>query len=635
MKRKGSASETAEVKATTKRRKREKKSESDTKAVKKGSGKDKNDLQTKLDMSSPQALLSSIISPHTVEEFQNKFWEKKPLHVKRNDAEYYGRIFSFAVLLDILDKHKLSYEIDLNACRYVDGMKEMMNGDGVAKASEIKKLVEKKKATVQFHQPQRFSDSLWSMMEKLERFFGSHVGANVYITPAGTQGLAPHNDDIEAFVLQLEGKKRWKLYEPLQELATDYSHDLSPEEVGELTQEIELEAGDLLYFPRGVVHEAQTSSDGISTHVTLSTYQTNTWGEFLLDGISSAIEVAISKDVEFRRGLPLNCVSLLGTGKFIKDYILLDEDSDNDKAENGKDNKEKKSTKKGSVKSPVKSTDNETIDQFKSKIKDLLCRVVDHFDPNTVVDSRSEDFIANRLPPSNKATDKEIGDQPSMKSSIKLHYPEHVRLVVYEEDDDDDFDATAEEESIDDDTIEGDEDDEEDDSTDKEEGDEKNGEEDEEKPGSKENVDKNEKTSKSKSKTKTEKTDETEDEDMDAEEENDDDEDDILQGPHVRLLFSVHNNRETHMIGSVAEKYSQCVASKLSSSVECREEFSDCVQAIEPNAVKLPLHFGQAISYLLQNSSKYVLIKDLPLTEDKDKLELATTLWTEKLISVK
>lgn len=33
-----------------------------------------------------------------------------------------------------------------------------------------------------------------------------------YLTPPGTQGFAPHYDDIEAFVLQLEGKKHWKLY---------------------------------------------------------------------------------------------------------------------------------------------------------------------------------------------------------------------------------------------------------------------------------------------------------------------------------------------------------------------------------------------------------------------------------------
>ena len=36
-----------------------------------------------------------------------------------------------------------------------------------------------------------------------------------YLTPPGTQGFAPHYDDIEAFVLQLEGKKHWKVYQPI------------------------------------------------------------------------------------------------------------------------------------------------------------------------------------------------------------------------------------------------------------------------------------------------------------------------------------------------------------------------------------------------------------------------------------
>lgn len=35
-----------------------------------------------------------------------------------------------------------------------------------------------------------------------------------YLTPAGSQGFSPHYDDIEAFVLQLEGRKNWKLYSP-------------------------------------------------------------------------------------------------------------------------------------------------------------------------------------------------------------------------------------------------------------------------------------------------------------------------------------------------------------------------------------------------------------------------------------
>lgn len=39
-------------------------------------------------------------------------------------------------------------------------------------------------------------------------------GTNPYLTPPGSQGFAPHYDEIEVFLLQLEGSKIWILYEP-------------------------------------------------------------------------------------------------------------------------------------------------------------------------------------------------------------------------------------------------------------------------------------------------------------------------------------------------------------------------------------------------------------------------------------
>ena len=53
---------------------------------------------------------------------------------------------------------------------------------------------------------------------------------------AGTQGLAPHYDDVEIWVCQTEGSKRWRLYAPLMglQLPSTPSPDLTPEQLAEL-----------------------------------------------------------------------------------------------------------------------------------------------------------------------------------------------------------------------------------------------------------------------------------------------------------------------------------------------------------------------------------------------------------------
>lgn len=50
--------------------------------------------------------------------------------------------------------------------------------------------------------PQKYSDPLHRLLSALEEEFGCMVGSNVYLTPARSQGFAPHWDDIEAFLLQ-------------------------------------------------------------------------------------------------------------------------------------------------------------------------------------------------------------------------------------------------------------------------------------------------------------------------------------------------------------------------------------------------------------------------------------------------
>ena len=59
------------------------------------------------------------------------------------------------------------------------------------------------------------------------------------------------------------------------------SGNLEQEEIGQPIMDVVLKAGDLLYFPRGTIHQANALPDSHSLHITLSCFQKNTWGDLL------------------------------------------------------------------------------------------------------------------------------------------------------------------------------------------------------------------------------------------------------------------------------------------------------------------------------------------------------------------
>ncbi|XP_061484016.1 ribosomal oxygenase 2 isoform X2 [Rhineura floridana] len=261
-------------------------------------------LPTKYDH--PENVFECLISPIKQDEFFREYWEQKPLLLQRDEpslALYYQSLFQLTDLKDIV-KQGLYYGRDINICRSMNGKKKIFNKVGRVSYEQLKKDFDQRKATIQFHQPQRFKDELWRIQEKLECYFGSLVGSNIYITPPGSQGLPPHYDDVEVFILQLEGEKHWRLYQPTVCLAQGYN--VEPEEkIGTPTHDFLLKPGDLLYFPRGTIHQADTPP-GVShsTHVTISTCQNNSWRDFLLDVVPGLVLDTAKEDVEFRKSIP-------------------------------------------------------------------------------------------------------------------------------------------------------------------------------------------------------------------------------------------------------------------------------------------------------------------------------------------
>jgi hypothetical protein len=154
----------------------------------------------------------------------------------------------------------------------------------------------------------RRSPWIAALCEDLQASF-PHVYANTYLTPPGSQTVPAHADDRDVFVIQLVGCKAWKIYRNIP-VPYPYSH----EQVGKgelevpgqvldgpvLTDRV-LAPGDVLYMPRGYVHEAHAVDGGPSFHVTVA-LATQDWT--LAGLVTAATEASLTQQRSYRQAVP-------------------------------------------------------------------------------------------------------------------------------------------------------------------------------------------------------------------------------------------------------------------------------------------------------------------------------------------
>jgi bifunctional lysine-specific demethylase and histidyl-hydroxylase NO66 len=124
-------------------------------------------------------------------------------------------------------------------------------------------------ATIVLQALHRQQPAVAGFCRELELALTHPVQANAYVTPATSRGLAVHHDTHDVFVLQTHGKKAWRVYPPVVELAGKeqrWSKELG--DPGRPMLEAELASGDALYIPRGFLHDAEAQED-VSVHVTV------------------------------------------------------------------------------------------------------------------------------------------------------------------------------------------------------------------------------------------------------------------------------------------------------------------------------------------------------------------------------
>ena len=138
--------------------------------------------------------------------------------------------------------------------------------------------------------------------DALESALGSYANINLYASWMPTRGFAAHWDDHDVFILQVAGRKRWQLYGETRRFPLIRDAEPNPRP-GEAVWSEVIDAGDVLYIPRGWWHDARVAgNDGAagvgSLHFTCSV-RPLTGLDFL-----SWLSGRLARHEAFRRDLP-------------------------------------------------------------------------------------------------------------------------------------------------------------------------------------------------------------------------------------------------------------------------------------------------------------------------------------------
>jgi ribosomal protein L16 Arg81 hydroxylase len=245
-----------------------------------------------------------VIAPVTRSEFFAKHYEREELIVQRGDPAHYASLLS----LDKIDEYITTSNPNSSQVMMVNALADIKASDysdsnGMIDVARLYQLFDEG-ATITIPGLQRKIPELAALCRAVEAEFDARFQANIYLSPPNAQGFKTHYDTHDVLVLQVAGSKQWRSYDvpvelPLlgQKFSSDKYTTIPP------VHEFRLNAGDLYYCPRGLVHDA-SSTDDISLHITFGV-MAQTWTELMVE----AVTAACVSDPAFRANLPVGFAS--------------------------------------------------------------------------------------------------------------------------------------------------------------------------------------------------------------------------------------------------------------------------------------------------------------------------------------
>src|SRR5262245_15755072 len=222
-------------------------------------------------MSSKQNMirdLPSLLAPLPEQSFVKHFLEKKRLHASCGEPEQVTRLLPWATINKILEWDVLPPE-RLKVMRASADVPALMyrrkGGSQRLRAGGLQALFSQGVSLV-INNIDDLVSQLGNLGAAIERRLGHLIGMNAYVSFGRFGAFKPHWDIHDVLIVQVHGSKRWRSYGISVPHPVNYCN---PDELpSKIVWEEMLVPGDILYLPRGEVHEAIVEESS-SVHLTI------------------------------------------------------------------------------------------------------------------------------------------------------------------------------------------------------------------------------------------------------------------------------------------------------------------------------------------------------------------------------